>query len=267
MIPPFARLQEQYRHHIPFNLDSNQGPVPAYDALTLGSPAFDSNVVRWDMIRPQNVTEGDRAVLWDLVLLGDGGAFLDRIVTPVFRALAYEISSKGAKGVEPAMRITYDDANESFVLPQNITRILKDVGACAPPASLACPRPMHCRPSESTVCLVPLFHRGRLKGARVPGEQKHSTLSYPMSLLGISVVHLGPLHTALLRMWLSVAAAGCMPAHSCTAHCEGPSAAGASRRRLRSSRGCGTSAAQTPAGTPRRHSSTTRASTAAAAGS
>jgi hypothetical protein len=49
----------------------------------------------------------------------------------VFRALAYEVSTKGGKGVEPAMRVTYDDANECFVLPQNVARIIKDVGWCA----------------------------------------------------------------------------------------------------------------------------------------
>ena len=53
-------------------------------------------------------------------------------MTPVFRALAYEVSTKGGKGVEAAMRITYDDANECFVLPQNVERIIEDVGWCAP---------------------------------------------------------------------------------------------------------------------------------------
>lgn len=74
----------------------------------------------------------DQALLWEMVLFGDGGAFVDRIVTPVFRALAYEVSTKGGKGVEAAMRITYDDANECFVLPQNVERIIEDVGWCAP---------------------------------------------------------------------------------------------------------------------------------------
>lgn len=46
------------------------------------------------------------------------------------RALAHEVSTKGGKGVEPAMRITYDDANECFVLPQNVRRIIRDVGGC-----------------------------------------------------------------------------------------------------------------------------------------
>ena len=72
----------------------------------------------------------DQALLWEMVLFGDGGAFVDRIVTPVFRALAFEVSTKGGKGVEAAMRITYDDANECFVLPQNVERIIQDVGWC-----------------------------------------------------------------------------------------------------------------------------------------
>lgn len=124
-------MQERYSRQIPFNFDSNKAPVATYDRLVLATPAFDGNVVHWDAVRPPHASEQDRAALWDLILFGDGGAFVDRIITPVFRALAYEISNKGSKGVEPAMRITYDDANESFVLPQNITRILKDIGACA----------------------------------------------------------------------------------------------------------------------------------------
>lgn len=126
-----ACMQERYSRQIPFNFDSNKAPVATYDRLVLATPAFDGNVVHWDAVRPPHASEQDRAALWDLILFGDGGAFVDRIITPVFRALAYEISNKGSKGVEPAMRITYDDANESFVLPQNITRILKDIGACA----------------------------------------------------------------------------------------------------------------------------------------
>eukprot|EP00892_Ulva_mutabilis_P001697 jgi/Ulvmu1/11528/UM078_0017.1 len=121
--------RERYHRQIPFNVDSNQAPVSTYDWLTVAQPAFIGNVVHWDAIRPANASEQDRALLWDLVLFGDGGAFVDRIVTPVFRALAYEITNKGSKGVEPAMRITYDDANESFVLPQNVSRILQDIGA------------------------------------------------------------------------------------------------------------------------------------------
>lgn len=129
--PAAPAVQDRYHRQIPFNFDPTQAPVATYDQLTLAEPAFVGNVVTWDVIRPQGASEQDRAVLWDFVLFGDGGAFVDRIVTPVFRALAYEITNKGSKGVEPAMRVTYDDANESFVLPQNISRILKDIGACA----------------------------------------------------------------------------------------------------------------------------------------
>lgn len=77
------------------------------------------------------LNEQDRAMVCDLVLFGDGGAFMDRIITPVFRALAYEVSTKGGGGVEPAMRITYDDANESFVLPANVNGIIEFLyGGC-----------------------------------------------------------------------------------------------------------------------------------------
>lgn len=54
------------------------------------------------------------------------------------RALAREVSTKGGKGVEPAIRITYDDANECFVLPQNVRRIIRDLGGCVAPVPFAC---------------------------------------------------------------------------------------------------------------------------------
>ena len=78
-------------------------------------------------------------VLADLVYLGDGGLFTERIVTPMFQALAYEVAKKGAAGCEPALRITYDDANESFVLPKNVQDILSRLGVqCASPLPLYC---------------------------------------------------------------------------------------------------------------------------------
>lgn len=53
------------------------------------------------------------------------------------RALAHEVSTKGGQGVEPAMRITYDDANECFVLPQNVRRIIADLGGCVFPTTVS----------------------------------------------------------------------------------------------------------------------------------
>jgi hypothetical protein len=66
-------------------------------------------------------------ILRDLAYIGDGGLFLERIITPIFQALAFELSTKGGNGCEPALRITYDDANESFVLPSNVKDILRSL--------------------------------------------------------------------------------------------------------------------------------------------
>ena len=118
------------------------GTTSEYDSIIAGNP----NSVRGD----QNYTDGrallasfsnmhtslgnpvesslNLAILVDLVLMGDGGLFTDRIVTPIFQALAYEVAKKGAAGCEPALRITYDDANESFVLPSNVDAIRNMLG-------------------------------------------------------------------------------------------------------------------------------------------
>jgi hypothetical protein len=124
----------------PRNILSDEIPDPTLDELMLGltkwngSPVIGRRVqhVDWNHIMGRGafgsrLRETDRALMCDLVLFGDGGAFLDRIVTPVFRALAIEVSTKGGNGVEPAMRVTYDDANESFVLPANVYRIVESL--------------------------------------------------------------------------------------------------------------------------------------------
>ena len=55
------------------------------------------------------------------------------------QALAFELSTKGGHGCEPALRITYDDANESFVLPKNVKQILRDLHAECAPYCVRCP--------------------------------------------------------------------------------------------------------------------------------
>lgn len=128
----------------PRNIRDDQTPDPTLDELLLGVTRWGNSSVLGRRVKGVDWTklvgngafgtilknETDLALMCDLVLFGDGGAFLDRIITPVFRALAYEVSTKGGGGVEPAMRITYDDANESFVLPANVYRIVDDVAGC-----------------------------------------------------------------------------------------------------------------------------------------
>lgn len=127
----------------PRNILDDEIPDPTLDDLLLGITKWGTSQVlgirvkhvEWAKLVGRgafgaHLNEQDRALMWDLVLLGDGGAFMDRIIAPVFRALAYEVSTKGGGGVEPAMRITYDDANESFVLPANFYRVIEDVAGC-----------------------------------------------------------------------------------------------------------------------------------------
>jgi hypothetical protein len=88
-------------------------PVPDYDAVTAGNaqpvrtPLF--NPLR-DLLTRVGETAAGRAALgpapassfncaivYDLTALGDGGLFTERIVTPMFQALAFELSTKGAQ--------------------------------------------------------------------------------------------------------------------------------------------------------------------------
>jgi hypothetical protein len=118
--------------------DGSQEPHNLLDVTTAGLPsAVRSRDFDWlrDILRSSGVPElGSRpdsslntVILRDLVYIGDGGLFLERIITPIFQALAFELSTKGGNGCEPALRITYDDANESFVLPSNVKDILRSL--------------------------------------------------------------------------------------------------------------------------------------------
>ena len=68
----------------------------------------------------------------DLLVYGDGGEFSKRIITPIVQFLAFEVDKKGGSGKEPVLRITYDDANESFVDAANFNNIISKTGVkCA----------------------------------------------------------------------------------------------------------------------------------------
>jgi hypothetical protein len=115
--------------HVPTNLlDLTTAALPG----EVRQPTFDW--LRTMLQRSQAPSLGARpdsslntVILRDLAYIGDGGLFLERIITPIFQALAFELSTKGGNGCEPALRITYDDANESFVLPSNVKDILRSL--------------------------------------------------------------------------------------------------------------------------------------------
>lgn len=82
-------MQRDAKIFLPVSTDRQQYPHADFDNLLLGSPHFRSDLVNWTAISDAADTgvlsPRDQALLWDLILFGDGGAFVDRIVTPVFR--------------------------------------------------------------------------------------------------------------------------------------------------------------------------------------
>jgi hypothetical protein len=74
---------------------------------------------------PLDVCKSSAVLLLDLLQRGDGGGFSDRILLPLYQAMAFEQVRKASHlKVEPARNLAYEDANESFVLPKNVATIL-----------------------------------------------------------------------------------------------------------------------------------------------
>ena len=90
-------------------------PIPGFDAITAGN----ANMVRNEQFNPlrdvlaaaAGASQGlagslgqvstssfNTAILYDLVAIGDGGLFTERIIVPMFQALAFELSTKGGHG-------------------------------------------------------------------------------------------------------------------------------------------------------------------------
>lgn len=89
--------QKDAKVFLPANVDRQQYPRADFDNLVLGSPDFRSELIDWGAINSSNTTGSlsttEQALLWDLVLFGDGGAFVDRIITPVFRCTPHAFCS------------------------------------------------------------------------------------------------------------------------------------------------------------------------------
>lgn len=71
---------------------------------------------------------GDAELFFELVAFGDGGFVTDRVVTPVFYVLAYEMDAMFTAGQEEAFRLGYDDVNESLCCRSLIMAALADLG-------------------------------------------------------------------------------------------------------------------------------------------
>jgi len=67
-------------------------------------------------------------LLADMVVYGDSGAFLDRIVEPVFNYLAVQVDELGSTGRDIQWRVAYDDCNESLCSREQVHRVLKVLG-------------------------------------------------------------------------------------------------------------------------------------------
>ncbi|PSC69540.1 Callose synthase 5 [Micractinium conductrix] len=64
----------------------------------------------------------------EMVAYGDSGAFLDRLVTPIFAFLAVEVDMKGTNKVEIGCRTTYCDVNESLCRADVVHKTLGRLG-------------------------------------------------------------------------------------------------------------------------------------------
>ena len=57
----------------------------------------------------------------DIAFFGDGCVFLDMVVQPVFNLMVEQIALMGDAGEAPALRLGYDDFNESVCMSEVIT--------------------------------------------------------------------------------------------------------------------------------------------------
>ena len=83
-----SSLQRQFQHQ-PLSASIDQSlEVLAFMRGKVPEPSSSSNAAGTSMSQPRS---GDRGLLEDLVAMGDGGLFMDRVVTPVFVVITYEV--------------------------------------------------------------------------------------------------------------------------------------------------------------------------------
>lgn len=73
-----------------------------------------------------NALEAD--LMTDMVVYGDSGAFVDKIIEPVFNFFAKEVLEKKMRGKDIQVRVAYDDCNDSVCSKDRIISILSDLG-------------------------------------------------------------------------------------------------------------------------------------------
>lgn len=91
MVPHQAdifKLQNQFQH-IPQSASIDQSfEVLGFIRGKVPEPALFPSSAGTSLAHPQS---GDSLLLEDLVAMGDGGVFMDRVITPVFVVITYEV--------------------------------------------------------------------------------------------------------------------------------------------------------------------------------
>ena len=67
-------------------------------------------------------------LITDMVVYGDSGAFVDKIIEPVFNYFAREVLDKKTRGKDIQARVAYDDCNDSVCSKDRVISILSDLG-------------------------------------------------------------------------------------------------------------------------------------------
>ena len=81
-------LQHQFQHLPQFSSIDQSLEVLSFIRGKVPEPASFESVSCSSLASP---LMGDAALLEDLVALGDGGLFMDRVITPVFVVITYEV--------------------------------------------------------------------------------------------------------------------------------------------------------------------------------
>ncbi|KAJ9527498.1 hypothetical protein QJQ45_025772 [Haematococcus lacustris] len=106
-------------------------PVPTADkvAAVCSSDPELSGGVKAASQHNQDFSSGDMACYEDLIAMGDGSFWCERVITPIFYVLCFEMDAQFTAGVEVAFRLGYDDINESLNTKPIVMATLRLLGA------------------------------------------------------------------------------------------------------------------------------------------
>ncbi|KAG2500666.1 hypothetical protein HYH03_001432 [Edaphochlamys debaryana] len=78
-------------------------------------------------LKGSDVPEDQRIIIADLIAFGDGNFYYERVVTPIFYVISYEVDHLSNLGVEVSFRLGYDDINESMAHTGIVRLALRDL--------------------------------------------------------------------------------------------------------------------------------------------